>query len=138
MFEKTTHILLVDDMKGVRILVARLLKQLGYENITEAAEGHEAYANLEHAFGANNPVGLVLCDMRMPGIDGLQLLKKMKENPNFDKIPFIMLTAESDKEAIVNAIRSGVDDYIIKPASQSGLEQKMRKVFDRAANKQSL
>lgn len=128
MFPKNTKILVVDDMKGIRVLITKLLKELGYSAIHEAENGEMAYDVINKAQAAE-PFGLVICDLRMPKMDGLDLLSKLRTDQAFSKLPFVMLTAESEKENVVKAIEIGVNEYIIKPTTAPILSKKLEKVW---------
>lgn len=124
MFPTNTHILVTDDTKAARTLVTKLLKMMGYQKVTEAPGGQESldilYASLKE-----NPVGLLITDWKMPGIDGVALLKQLRMNPNFSLLPVILLTAESDQVSLIEALKSGVSEYIIKPTTAPVLSRKL-------------
>lgn len=75
-----------------------------------------------------NAIDLILCDWEMPELDGIQLLKKVKKNPSFQNIPFVMLTSLQDEEHCQKAIDEGAHDYIIKPANPDLLKEKLEKI----------
>lgn len=129
MFPKTTHILVVDDTKGIRVLIGKFLREIGFEKISEAENGKEALQKLESLKKTDSPIGLVIADIRMPVMDGLELLKKVRESNDFKNLPYVALTAESEKESVVKAIKAGINEYIIKPASKPLLEQKLAKAY---------
>jgi CheY-like chemotaxis protein len=103
MFPKNTKILVVDDMKGIRVLITKLLKELGYATVQEAENGEMALEIITKA-QTTEPFGLVICDLRMPKMDGLDLLSKLRTDQAFAKLPFVMLTAESEKENVMQAL----------------------------------
>ncbi|HND85463.1 MAG TPA: response regulator [Pseudobdellovibrionaceae bacterium] len=128
MFPKNTKILVVDDMKGIRVLITKLLKELGYATVQEAENGEMALEIISKA-QTSEPFGLIICDLRMPKMDGLDLLSKLRTDQAFAKLPFVMLTAESEKENVVKAIEIGVNEYIIKPTTAPILSKKLEKVW---------
>ena len=101
------NILVVDDEMHVNSILARFLSGEGYSCIT-AEDGAEALEKLR-----NRPCALALCDIRMPGMDGLELLKRIKEYN--DEIAVIMVTAVDNREVAVEAMRAGAHDYVMKP-----------------------
>ena len=121
-------ILVVDDFSTMRRIVKNLLKQLGYENIEEAEDGAQAYSKLK-----NGGFGFVVSDWNMPNMDGLELLKKVRSDPEIKDLPILMVTAEAEKEKVITAIQAGVNNYIVKPFTGEVLKEKMDKVFERLA-----
>lgn len=117
-------ILVVDDFATMRRIVKNILSQLGYNNIEEAEHGAEAYEKVQ-AGG----VDFVITDWNMPVMDGFALLKKLKGDPAFKKMPVLFVTAEAEKEKVVTAIQAGVDNYIVKPFTAEVLKEKMDKIF---------
>jgi len=102
-----THILVVDDERLVNAILERYLTQMGYSCVT-AESGPEALEKL-----SQHPCVLALCDIRMPGMDGLELLQRMKEFD--DEIAVIMVTAVDNREIAVQAMKYGAYDYVTKP-----------------------
>lgn len=116
----STAILVVDDVSEMRETLLRLLRAMGYGTLFAARCGEDADALLnEQRFD------LVLCDWNMPGMSGLELLKRVRELPDGDRIPFVMITGESNREKIEAAIVAGVTDYLLKPFNAASLEEKV-------------
>ena len=122
MFDPKTKILVVDDMMTMRKIVVKNLKEMGFESISECADGNLAWDALCKP-DAN--IQLVISDWNMPNCSGMDFLKKMRADPRFIKLPFIMLTAEAEKHQMVQAIKSGVSNYMIKPFSPEVLKEKL-------------
>jgi two-component system chemotaxis response regulator CheY len=118
------NILIVDDFPTMRKIVKSVLKQLGYHNIIEAEDGEKALETLR-----SNPVDFIVSDWNMPNMTGLEFLKEVRADPKFKHLPFLMVTAEADKENIVEAVRSGVSNYIVKPFNAGTMKEKMEKIF---------
>lgn len=110
MFDFKIKVLVVDDFPTMRRIVKNLLKQLGFENIDEADDGVNALAKLK-----NGGFGLVVSDWNMPNMEGIDLLRAVRQEPSVKDIPFLMVTAEAEKEKVIEAIKAGVDNYIVKP-----------------------
>jgi two-component system chemotaxis response regulator CheY len=110
--DENSCILIADDIQTTRHFIIRLLQDLGYTNFLEASDGEDAWKKLKNE--ANN-IKIFLCDWNMPKINGLELLKKIKEDPKLKDLPFIMVTAESDLEHTTAAILNGASGYINKP-----------------------
>lgn len=119
-------ILVVDDFSTMRRIVKNILKQLGYENIEEAEDGSQAYNKLK-----SGSFGFVVSDWNMPNMDGLELLKKVRSDPDLKDLPFLMVTAEAEKEKVIAAIKAGVSNYIVKPFTAEVLKEKMDRIFEK-------
>jgi two-component system, chemotaxis family, chemotaxis protein CheY len=110
-------ILSADDSAMMRRIIRGAVEVLGYDFI-EAVDGIDAMKKVEANF---TDLNLILLDWNMPGMDGFSVLKKIKEDPRFNAIPVAMITTESEKEKIAEAIRHGAINYITKPFSQEDL-----------------
>ncbi|HEC96884.1 MAG TPA: chemotaxis protein CheY [Nitrospirae bacterium] len=126
MFDLNMKILVVDDFSTMRKIVKNVLKQLGYNNIEEAEDGAQAYTKLK-----NNTFNFVVSDWNMPNMDGLDMLKKVRSDPELKDLPVLMVTAEAEKDKVVTAIKAGVNNYIVKPFTAETLKQKMEQIFER-------
>lgn len=124
MFPLGTKILVVDDVKGIRVWLTKSLQKLGYTNIVEASNGKEAWEYIK-----DNPIELLFTDLSMPEKTGLELIKDLQSADKLKSMKVIVMTAESDKDMIVKVLNSGVDSYIIKPASLPVLEKKLESVY---------
>ena len=103
MFDLSTRVLVVDDFLSMRRAVTHCCKEIGFTDIVEAADGLEAWKALE---GASPPVGLIISDVTMPNMTGLQLLQKVRTDPRFTKLPFVMITAEGEQEYVIAAAKA--------------------------------
>jgi two-component system chemotaxis response regulator CheY len=110
--DENTYILIADDMATTRQFIIRLLKDLGYSNFVEAADGDEAWRK---ARKLGSTLKVILCDWNMPKGNGLDFLKKVKEDERLKTVPFIMVTGETDFEHTTAALLSGADGYVTKP-----------------------
>ena len=125
MFDPKTRVLVVDDMSTMRKIVAKILKEIGFTDITEAADGAIAW---EAIHSAPVPFGLVISDWNMPNTTGLDLLKRVRSDQRFKKTPFLLVTAEAEGHQVAEAIKSGVDQYVVKPFSKDQLQAKIENV----------
>lgn len=122
MFDPKTRILIVDDMLTMRKLVAKVCKEIGFTDLTEASNGIEAWEKI----GAEGlPFGLIISDWNMPNCTGLDLLKRVRADKRFATLPFIMVTAEAEQHQIMEAVKAGVSNYVIKPFSAQSLREKL-------------
>jgi two-component system chemotaxis response regulator CheY len=119
------NILIVDDFPTMRKIVKSVLKQLGYQNVAEAEDGQIALNMLKH----NPHIEFVVSDWNMPNMTGIELLKAVRADPKLKHLPFLMVTAEADKDNIVEAVKSGVNNYIVKPFNAATMKEKIEKIF---------
>lgn len=117
-------ILIVDDFSTMRKIIRNILTQLGFKNILEADDGTTALEIL-----SKEKVDLVISDWNMPKMSGLELLKTVRSNEAIKDLPFIMVTAEAQKENILEAIKYKVNQYIVKPFTPETLKEKLEKVL---------
>ncbi len=123
-------ILVVDDFSTMRRIVKNVLKQLGFENIEEAEDGVQALAKLK-----TGGFGFVVTDWNMPNMDGLDFFKAARAEPATKEIPFLMVTAEAEKDKVITAIQAGVNNYIVKPFTAEVFKEKMDRIFEKLAAK---
>lgn len=135
MFPANTNILVIDDMKVMRMLSKKVLKELGFTNITEADNGKVAWNEIEQHIASANPFRLVLSDWNMPVMTGYELLCKIRSDSRTSSLPIIMITAESEKDQIVSAIKAGVNSYLVKPFLADTLKAKLEEVWKRVESK---
>ena len=128
MFPVTSKILIIDDTALMRAMMRDFLKNMGYTKIVDAPDGEAAWAEIEKATRENNPFTLIISDWNMPVLSGLELLKRVRQS---SKVPFIMLTAETEKEKVMEALREGVTSYITKPFTVQIVKEKLKTVYDK-------
>jgi two-component system, chemotaxis family, chemotaxis protein CheY len=117
----TSHrVLVVDDFATMRRIVKSVLKQIGFEKIIEATDGNLALEVLK-----KEEVGLIVSDWNMPNMTGLELLRAVRGDEKLKTIPFIMVTAEGLKENVLEAVKAGVTNYIVKPFTPENLTVKI-------------
>lgn len=119
------RILVVEDNDANRVMLCRRLNKHGYATI-EAADGREALAAINR-----QRFDLVLCDIMMPGVDGYQVLKEMKADPDFAPIPIVMISAVDEVESIARCIEMGADDYLQKPYDPVLLQARVNSCLDK-------
>ncbi|MEZ4744213.1 MAG: chemotaxis response regulator CheY [Bdellovibrionota bacterium] len=117
--------LVVDDFPTMRRIVKTLLRQNGYHNFIEAEDGQAAYRTLKE----NPDVEMIVSDWNMPNMTGLELLKAVRADPKFKHLPFLMVTAEAEKDNIIEAVKAGVSNYVVKPFTGETLNEKLKKIF---------
>jgi two-component system chemotaxis response regulator CheY len=122
---KKIKILVVDDFATMRKVIRNLLKQAGYENITEAEDGVAALKTLK-----STKMDFVISDWNMPNMTGIELLRAVRSDSELNTMPFLMVTAESLKENVVEAVKAGVSNYIVKPFTAEVLGDKIEKIME--------
>ena len=117
-------VLIVDDFATMRRIVKNILRQLGFTDISEADDGKTALQALK-----KEKFDLILSDWNMPEMPGIELLKAVKSDDELKDIPFLMVTAEAEKGNIVEAVKLGVSNYIVKPFTAETMNEKLEKIF---------
>src|SRR5690348_6504999 len=109
-------ILIVDNSADIRLLLQRMLQGAGYERVLTAASAQEAFEILEQgsAGDASDPVELLLMDIVMPDMDGIQACRRLKADDRFRDLPILMVTAQPEVEDLHVALAAGASDYIRK------------------------
>ena len=122
--DKNMKILIVDEFSTMRRIIRNILKQLEYVNVEEAEDGSVAFEKLKEA-----DYDFVITDWNMPNMTGLDLLKEIRANEKLKDLKILLVTAEAEKENIIQAAQAGVNDYVVKPFTADILEQKINKIF---------
>ncbi len=120
--------LVVDDFSTMRRIVKNVLKQINITNVTEAENGKQALEILRK----DPAYELIVSDWIMPEMTGIEFLKACKEDETIKKIPFVMVTAEAQKDSVIEAIKGGVDNYIVKPFTPDKLQEAIEKARAKA------
>jgi two-component system chemotaxis response regulator CheY len=129
MFGPKTKVLVVDDMMTMRKLVMRSLKELGLLEFTEAEDGAKAWQLLSSDGGFD----LVISDWNMPNCTGLDLLRRVRSDSRYTKLPFVLVTAEADKAQVVEALTAGVSAYVVKPFDTATIKLRLEEVYKKVA-----
>lgn len=119
------QVLVVDDEQDIRELIAYNLQKEGYK-VHSVATGEEALDAMRR-----NPPDAVVLDLMLPGVDGRDVCKQLKQDPDTSVVPVIMLTAKSEDADIVSGLELGADDYVTKPFSPKVLIARLRAVLRR-------
>ncbi|MGE0682975.1 MAG: response regulator [Candidatus Binatia bacterium] len=127
MLNPDMNVLVVDDAATMRRIVRSLLRELGIKNVREAEDGEIAFEDLKR-----QKADLVVSDWAMPKMTGIELLRAIRQDEALKDTPVLMVTAESKKENIMEAVQAGVNNYIVKPFNSKTLEEKLNKIFKEA------
>jgi two-component system chemotaxis response regulator CheY len=121
--------LVVDDFSTMRRVIRRQLRDMGFENVEEAEDGVAALAKMK-----SQPFDLVICDISMPIMSGIDLLKTVRIDATLRHVPMLMVTAEARKDDIVQAVQCGAAGYLVKPFTLAALQERVSKALkDHAA-----
>ncbi len=121
------NIMLVDDSRTIRNIQKRTLQQLGHTDVMEAEDGVQALAK----FNEKAP-DLILIDWNMPNMNGLELIQKIRETNK--TVPLIMCTTEAEKSRVLEAVKAGVNNYIVKPFTAESLGEKINQTMAKVAS----
>ncbi|RMH11834.1 MAG: response regulator [Planctomycetota bacterium] len=121
------RVMLIDDSKTMRNIQKSVLKQLGYTELEEACDGQDALSKI----GAFQPE-LILLDWNMPNMDGLTFVKSFRSTNK--TTPIIMVTTEAEKSRVIEAIKAGVNNYVVKPFTPDVLSQRIEETLSRCAS----
>jgi two-component system chemotaxis response regulator CheY len=114
--------LVVDDSRAIRTILSKTLRELGFE-VREAGNGIEA---LEVIQAEKAGVTLILIDWNMPEMNGLDLLKRLRQNPQFSSLVVVMVTAETEVDRIAEALEAGANEYVMKPFTKDIIVGKLQ------------
>ena len=117
-------VMVVDDQASMRAMIRRSLQDLGFRDVRDKGAAAEALASVK-----SDRVHLIISDFNMPEMDGLELLKAVREDPVIGKTVFIMLTGSSDRDLVQKAAALGVNNYLVKPFAPAALKDKIERVF---------
>lgn len=118
-------LLVVDDSSTMRRIIKNTLERLGHTDILEAEHGLEAWDLLSQ----NDDVKVVITDWNMPEMNGLELVEKIRAEQKYEDMPIIMVTTEGGKAEVITALKSGVNNYIVKPFTPQVLKEKLEDVL---------
>ncbi len=123
-YDPNMRVLVVDDFATMRRIVKNILRQLGFNNVTEADDGTKAWEDLN-----KDKIDFIDSDRNMPKMTGIDLLRKVRASEEFGDLPFLMVTAEAQQENIIEAVQAKVSNYIVKPFTAETMKQKIDKIF---------
>jgi two-component system, chemotaxis family, chemotaxis protein CheY len=121
---KDLTVLVVDDFSTMRRIVRNILRDLDFKTVLEAEDGMAAVEVL-----STHKVDFIVSDWNMPRMTGLELLKYVRSTEAIKDTPFLMVTAESQKENVVEAVKARVSNYIVKPFTAATLAEKLAKIL---------
>ena len=123
--KREMNIMILDDYAIMRGTIISILRQMGFKNFIRAEDGKEGIRRLQI-----NPVDLIISDLNMPNVNGLQLLKHVRQSETLKHIPFIMVSGKAEQSKVMQAAEMGVNGFLVKPFSADSLMRKLAKVLD--------
>jgi two-component system chemotaxis response regulator CheY len=115
-----TKALIVDDSKTIRMILTRLLKEVGFQAFAQAGDGREALDRLQES-----KPELVLVDWNMPVMSGFEFLVEMRSHRQYDDVVVVMVTTESEMSQVTSALEAGANEYIMKPFTKEVIQEKL-------------
>lgn len=120
------YILVAEDSAPNRNILVHLLKRFGYK-VIDCEDGEKAWESLQNI--SDKKLVAILSDIMMPNLSGIELLKKVRHNDQLKALPFVLITAVTEKEYIVEAKELGVNGYILKPVTSERVKSKLKELF---------
>ncbi len=117
-------ILAVDDSPTMRRIIINTLKRAGFNDVVEASDGKDALAKLKV-----EQINFIITDWNMPEMDGLALVTTLRSSNEYKNMPILMVTTRSVKDDILEAMKAGVNNYIVKPFTPDTLKQKIEQIL---------
>lgn len=120
------RILVVDDSTTMRRILINTLSKLGYTDVVDGCNGREGLDRL-----AASPIDLVITDWNMPEMSGIEFIRAIRANDQYKSIPVLMVTTNAAKDDIVEALRAGINNYVVKPFTPDVIREKIEAVLGR-------
>ncbi|MBT8763685.1 tetratricopeptide repeat protein [Desulfohalobiaceae bacterium Ax17] len=124
MLDKGKPVLVADDIQPARETMVNILRVLGFKNIVQAANGEEAWELLQD----NPDVELIISDWKMPRMDGVEFLRKLRRDSRWQDVPFLFVTSKSEREDVALASDLGISGYLVKPVTIGSFIEKLKKL----------
>lgn len=121
--------LVIDDMMTMRKIITKMLKKIGFTNVSEADDGATAWPMIEQAKESGEPFEFIVSDWNMPKMSGLDLLIKIRATEGIKDTPFLMVTAEAEQSNVIKVVQAGVSNFVVKPFKPETLQEKIQKIF---------
>jgi len=125
---KEKNFLICDDYESMRVMMTDSLRSLGVTKITTATSGNEGFQTILDKIAQKNPIEFVLTDLMMENGSGIDLAKLIRGNPTTKHLPILMVTSKSEVTYVLEAIKAGVNSYVVKPWELEGLQKRIIEV----------
>jgi CheY-like chemotaxis protein len=124
-----SKLIIIEDSAFSRVTLYNLLESIGYTRIDIPEDSAEGWDMIAQSLVEGEAYDLVITDLNMPGLDGMDLIEKIKSDPGSSHLKILVISADADKNIIDTALRLGAADYIVKPAEKHHLQKTIEKVF---------
>lgn len=125
---KEKSFLICDDYESMRVMMTDSLRSLGVTKITTATSGNEGFQVILDKIAQKTPIEFVLTDLMMENGSGIDLAKLIRGNPTTKHLPILMVTSKSEVTYVLEAIKAGVNSYVVKPWELEGLQKRIIEV----------
>ncbi|MBC85949.1 MAG: hypothetical protein CL677_02130 [Bdellovibrionaceae bacterium] len=119
------HFLVVDDSPSIRDLIVRSINRMGFTKVDVAKDVNQAWSKIEKKMVDGNLYDFIVSDLNMPGPNGLEFLKRSRSTELVKELPFLLITTESEKALVVQAVMAGVSEYVVKPFDYETFSKKI-------------
>ena len=113
--------LVIDDSKSIRMVLLKILEEIGFENNVEAKDGLEALEMLK----SQGPFDVALVDWNMPEMNGFKFVSEVRKDMDYDNIKLMMVTTETETTQVVRALKAGANEYVMKPFTKDVIIEKL-------------
>ncbi len=127
------HVLVVDDDDGIRLMLETKLSRLGYK-ASVAANGLHALQKVRAQGKGGDKYDLVICDLKMPGMSGLELIKALRAEPLYRSLPVLLITGYPEKQKIMEVVRAGINRVLLKPFKHAQIIAVIEEILKSPAN----
>lgn len=131
-------ILVVDDYNTIRAIMGSSLEKIGFKNVQFAVNGRQAHDMIRAQAAAGNPFSIVFSDWSMPEMNGLELLKAIRADEQIKSTIFVMVTVETERDKVKEALLAGANDYMIKPFRMSIIDKKIESIIEMHMKKEAV
>lgn len=128
---KKKHFLVCDDYSSMRDMMKDSLEALGVTKISFATSGTEGIKVIQTQLDAGNPIEFVITDLIMDNGTGIELTKRIRANPSMKHLPILMVTSKSEVSYVMESIKAGINNYIVKPWDLDGLNKKILEIAEK-------
>jgi len=122
-------IFIIDDMESMRQIIKYNLEHFGYQNIHDSDDPIQSLQQIKEAYGENKAYELIICDLTMPKLGGIELVQQLRKDDSFRTLPILMVLADSDRRRADEIINNGASGYIVKPFTKEQLKEKLDQIL---------
>ena len=124
-----SKLIIIEDSAFSRVALVNLLESIGYTNIDTPEDSAEGWDMIAQSLVEDEAYDLVITDLNMPGIDGMDLIEKIKSDPGSAHLKILVISADADKVIIDTVLKMGAEDYLVKPPKKSDLKKTIENIL---------